>query len=143
MNILPCDKINIYKDFNWEKYRDLNPYLYILGLRKKEDYIHNFFHEGRYKGRIYKEEQLKKHSFHVLLATIGKPSIFNILATLKKQLHKCDYLTIVFDGIDKSKNIDNVKKYCLNFECNVNIIVEEKNLGYCWLGWTTRRRHHC
>lgn len=154
MSILPSNKINIYrnesslnsfsegkyKDFNWEKYRDLNPYLYILGLRKKEDYIHNFFNEGRYNGRIYKEEQLKTYSFHVLLATIGKQSIFNILANLKKQLHKCDYLTIVFDGIDKSKNINNVKKYCFDFVCKVNIIIEEKNLGY-W-GHGIRNKHN-
>lgn len=132
--------MSIYKDFNWEKYKDLNPYLYVIGLRTKEEYIHNFFNEGRYKGRVYKDEQIKEFSFHVLLATIGKESIFNILEQLKKQLNKCDYLTIVFDGIEKSKNIESVKNYCLNFNCTVNIIVEKDNLGY-W-GHGIRNKHN-
>ena len=103
-------------DFNWETYRDLNPYLQIIGLKTKEEYTNNYILEGRYKGRIYKEEQNKKYSFHVLLATIGKISILKILDLLKNQLHEIDFLTIVFDGYDKSKNIDIITKFCSNFK---------------------------
>jgi hypothetical protein len=128
------DKITIikkiYPDFNWKIYRDLNPYLQIIGLKTEDDYTNNFILEGRYKGRIYKEEQKKKYSFHVLIATIGKISILKMLELLNNQLTEIDFLTIVFDGYDKSKNIDIIQKYCSNFICKVNIIVEKKNLGY-------------
>lgn len=126
-------------DFNWEKYKELNPYLYIIGLRTEKEYIDNYLLEGMYKGRIYKESQLK-NSYHVLLATIGKKSIFKILFLLKSQLSEIDFLTIVFDGINNSKNIDDIKLFCKDFKCKVNIIVEEKNLGY-W-GHGIRNKHN-
>jgi hypothetical protein len=121
---------DIYPDFNWIIYKELNPYLYIIGLRTEIEYIHNFLLEGRYKGRIYKLDQKRNFSIHILIATVGKLSIFNLLIPLKNQLTKIDYLTIVFDGLDKSKNIDKVKEITQSFICKVNIIIEEKNLGY-------------
>lgn len=133
MNGLPSD-------FNWEIYKKMNPYLYITGLRTQKEYIYNYILEGRFKGRLYKESQQKINSFHVLLATIGKDSIFKILSMLKEQLNKDDYLTIVFDGKDKSKNIQSVIDYCLNFNCHINIIVENDNLGY-W-GHGIRNKHN-
>jgi len=131
---------DIYSDFNWIIYKELNPYLYIIGLRTEEEYTNNYLLEGRYKGRIYKEIQKKYYSYHVLLATIGKNTIFNILNMLKIQLLKTDFLTIVFDGKNISKNIDLIEKYCNNFLCKVNIIIEEENLGY-W-GHGIRNKHN-
>ena len=131
---------DIYPDFNWIIYKELNPYLYIIGLRTEEEYTNNYLLEGRYKGRIYKEIQKRYYSYHVLLATIGKNTIFNILNMLKIQLLKTDFLTIVFDGKNISKNIDLIEKYCNNFICKVNIIVEEENLGY-W-GHGIRNKHN-
>ena len=121
---------DIYPDFNWIIYKELNPYLYVIGLRTEEEYINNYLLEGRYKGRLYKKNQDKIYSYHVLLATIGKKTIFNILNMLKKQLLQTDFLTIVFDGIQNSNNIDVIKLFCNDFLCNVNIIIEEKNLGF-------------
>ena len=126
--------------FDWNIYKELNPYLYIIGLRSEKEYIYNYLLEGRYKARIYNLEQSKPKSFHVLLATIGKQSIFNILSMLKIQLSNIDYLTIVFDGINKSKNIEEVKEFTKTFLCKVNIIIEENNLGY-W-GHAIRNKHN-
>jgi len=121
----------LYNDFNWIEYKRLNPYLQIIGLKTEEEYRNNFLLEGRYKGRLYKKEQNKQFSFHILLATIGKISILNILGLLKKQLTEIDFLTIVFDGKEKSKNIEIIQKFCESgFLCKVNVIIEEKNLGY-------------
>lgn len=78
------------------------------------------------------------YSFHVLLATIGKYSIFNILIELKKQLQTQDYLTIVFDGPDLP-NVEEVKIFTKHFKCNVNIIIEPENLGF-W-GHAIRNKH--
>lgn len=118
---------DIYPDFNWTTYKNLNPYLYIIGLRTEKEYTYNYLVEGRYKGRNYKNTEI--FSLHILIATLGKNNIFNILKILKRDLTEIDYLTIVFDG-EKSKNIDLVKKEIINFKCNVNIIVESKNLGF-------------
>lgn len=128
-----------YPDFDWKEYKRLNPFIYFKNLRTKEEYIDNFLTEGIYKGRIYKEEQKKRYSYHVLLATIGKITILNMLELLKKQLTEIDYLTIVFDGKDKSKNIEVIQNFCLNFCCKVNIIIEDNNLGY-W-GHVIRNKH--
>ena len=121
---------DIYSDFDWIKYKELNPYLYIIGLRTQKEFEDNFLLDGRYKGRPYKEEQKKKFSFHILLATIGNKSIYNIIAMLKYQLRDNDYLTIVYDSKDVDNTFEGVKKLCSNFECKVNIIFEEHNLGF-------------
>lgn len=78
------------------------------------------------------------HSFHVLLATIGKDSVFDILVLLKKQMREQDYLTIVFDGPDLP-NVDEVRIFTKHFKCQTNIIVEPVNLGY-W-GHAIRNKH--
>ena len=31
----------IYRDFNWEIYKELNPYLYFLGLKTEKEYLLN------------------------------------------------------------------------------------------------------
>jgi hypothetical protein len=128
------------KDFNWKIYKELNPYLYITGLRTEQEYTSNYFMEGKYKGRIYKYEQQKKYSLHVLMATIGKKSIFNILSMLKTQLNEIDFLTIVFDGLENSKNAPYIQSFCKDFKCKVNIIIEQQNLGY-W-GHGIRNKHN-
>lgn len=77
-------------------------------------------------------------SFHILLATIGKDTIFVMLTSLKPQLEKQDYLTIVFDGPDLP-NVEKVRSFVLDFKCKVNIIIENVNLGY-W-GHGVRNKH--
>lgn len=134
------NKLTLYKEFDWESYKNLNPFLYIIGLRTKEEYTINYFTEGILKSRICKESELIKKSFHVLLATIGNKSIFGILNMLKNQLSEIDFLTIVFDGIDKSQNIDLIKIFCKDFICKINIIIENENLGF-W-GHGIRNKHN-
>ena len=77
-------------------------------------------------------------SFHLLLATMGKDTIFDMLVLLKRQLEPQDYLTIVFDGPDLP-NVEEVKIFTKSFKCVVNIVVEETNLGY-W-GHAVRNKH--
>jgi hypothetical protein len=45
-----------YPDFDWIKYKDMNPFLFFYNLKTKEEYMNNFIKEGRYLGRKYKEE---------------------------------------------------------------------------------------
>ena len=122
--------IKEYEDFNWEIYKNNNPYLYIIGLRTKDEYEKNYLYEGRYIGRSYNKEINKNFkTFHILIATIGKLSILRMLHSLKNELLEKDYLTIVFDGTNHNYEI--IKKYIEEqFICNTNIILEKENLGF-------------
>ena len=42
-------------------------------------------------------------SFHILIATAGKPCLINMLNSLKNELTKNDAITIVFDGENSIK----------------------------------------
>jgi hypothetical protein len=92
-----------------------------------------------YNIEFYQNQEDNFPSFHVLLPTMGKDSMFNMLDNLKEQLNKNDYLTIVFDG-PSLPNIENVRRITSNFKCKVNIIVEKKNLGF-W-GHAIRNKHN-
>ena len=83
----------------------------------------------KYSFNIESFSENNNPSFHILIATIGKESIFNMIDSLNQQLNENDYLTIVFDG-PHLPNIDKVKMKTSDFKCKVNIIVEEKNLGF-------------
>jgi hypothetical protein len=37
-------------------------------------------------------------SFHILIATTGRPTLHRMINSLLPQLHRCDHITIVFDG---------------------------------------------
>jgi len=130
--------IQEYNDFDWKSYKELNPFLYIHGLRNQEEYEKNYIYEGRYLGRYYHMKYKTPKTFHVLIATIGKQSIFRMLESLKEELEQQDFLTIVFDGTNN--NYDIIEKYIQNnFQCTFQLIIEEKNLGF-W-GHGIRNKH--
>ena len=61
-----------YPDFDWMKYKEMNPFLFFSNLKTKEEYMDNFLKEGRYLGRKYKIEHNNNYSIHVLIATMEK-----------------------------------------------------------------------
>jgi hypothetical protein len=63
-------------------------------------------------------------TFHVLIATIGRPSLQRMLDSLSPQLLPCDHLTVVFDGEGFDSPADISK-----FVCQVHIIHQTPNLG--------------
>ena len=92
-------------------------------------YLITTFYNGSINETFKNNNYEETYSFHLLLATMGKNSIFNMLDSIKDQLNEKDYLTIVFDG-PNLPNIDKVKEYIQKFKCTTNIIIEEKNLGF-------------
>lgn len=70
------------------------------------------------------------NTFHILLTTIGKKSIFRMIYSLKSQLNKNDFLTIVYDAKDIDNTYDILKEELHSFKCKTNLIMEETNLGY-------------
>ena len=77
---------------------------------------------------IYNKKSLP--SIHILIATIGNQSIIRMLESLKEQMDSTDFLTIVYDNKDIDNTFSQVTEFVKQFHCNVNIIMEEINLGY-------------
>ncbi len=69
-------------------------------------------------------------SIHFLVATIGRSALFAMLDSLKDQVKKQDYLTIVFDGKDIDGVFEKVRDVTSTFACTTRVIFEEKNLGF-------------
>ena len=48
-------------------------------------------------------------TFNVVIATIGRKCVVNMLKSLENQLTKEDCLTIIFDGVDPLQDVYNFK----------------------------------
>jgi len=78
-------------------------------------------------------------TFHILIATNGRPSMIKLLDSLREQLNKNDAVTIVFDGPDAYNRSKYNDSWIANFKSKVNIIIQEKNTGF-W-GHPIRQKH--
>ena len=69
-------------------------------------------------------------TFHILIATYGRASMIKLLDSLRDQLTENDAITIVFDGPDAYKRSNVDKSWLSGHESQINIIVNDVNLGY-------------
>jgi hypothetical protein len=77
-------------------------------------------------------------TFHVLIATIGRPSLRIMLDSLKEELSSQDYLTIVFDG-DKAMETSGFSKDWVNdHKSQITVIEQIPNLGFGGHGIRTK-----
>jgi hypothetical protein len=65
-------------------------------------------------------------SFHVLVASIDRPTLQNLVNSIISQLDENDHLTIVYDNVQNPKPLD-----VSTALCSVHIYNEPVNLG-CW-----------
>ena len=79
---------------------------------------------------ISNNRNYKNVSLHILIATIGNKTIMRILKSLRSQMDTNDFVTIVYDNKDIDNTFSKVTEYTKHFRCKINIIMEEKNLGY-------------
>lgn len=69
----------------------------------------------------------KPISLHVLIATIGRPTLLNMLRSIN--LNACDHLTVVFDNVDQRVS-DHVRDYIIGIcKCEVHVHNEPYRLG--------------
>jgi hypothetical protein len=144
--------INLYKEypnFNWLEYKNLNPDLETANIITKKQLEDHFIEYGRVENRSYyitKKEEIKSNnilfftkktktnidaiSIHLLLPTVGRNTIFNMLNSIKGQLDVNDYITIVYDGLLNADNVLELKDYIKDWNCNINIYIEINNLGF-------------
>lgn len=69
-------------------------------------------------------------TFHILIATAGKPCLLNMLNSLKEQLTENDAITIVFDGEGSLKQSTLSDEWLNGHKSKINIIEQSPNLGY-------------
>ena len=69
-------------------------------------------------------------SFHVLIATGGRPSLLRMLDSLRGELEECDAITIVFDGDAALGKSEFSESWLQGHKSKVNIIEQIPNLGY-------------
>jgi len=80
---------------------------------------------------VYLHKLFKKTpSFHILIATAGRPLLRNMLDSLKNELTEHDAITIVFDG-EKAKTKSTITPDWLEgHKSTINIIEQIPNLGH-------------
>lgn len=82
------------------------------------------------RSKRYKQRGGQVPTFHIVVATAGRPSLKEMLDTLKPQLTAADAITLVFDGKEakgKSGFSDTWKE---GFKCPIAVFEEEPALGF-------------
>ena len=69
-------------------------------------------------------------TFHILIATGGRPSLKNLLSSLKDELQEKDAVTIVFDGKDKKQLAGWSEDWIKGFKAPVAVLEEQENKGH-------------
>lgn len=69
-------------------------------------------------------------SFHILIATGGRPSLIRMLDSLKSELEPQDAITVVFDGEGSLQKSEFSETWLDGYKCKVNIIEQVPNLGF-------------
>ena len=69
-------------------------------------------------------------TFHVLIATIGRPSLRSMLDSLKNELGSDDAITIVFDGKGCISSSGFSNDWIRDHSAHITVIEEENKLGY-------------
>jgi hypothetical protein len=69
-------------------------------------------------------------TFHILIATAGKPTLRNMLNSLKNELTEKDAITIVFDGDSALSNGGFSYEWLEGHKSIINIIEQVPNLGF-------------
>jgi len=95
-----------------------------MGVRTKRNRRRKRKHTVKLKGGT------REPTFHVLLTTIGRPTLSRMLDSLRPQLKEKDALTIVFDGKDSRAKANISDEIMQNMKCKVNIIEQEPRLGH-------------
>jgi hypothetical protein len=69
-------------------------------------------------------------TFHILIATGGRPSLKNLLDSLKDELSEGDAITIVFDGPEAKAKSTYEKSWMEGHRAKINSIEQNPNLGF-------------
>lgn len=68
-------------------------------------------------------------SFHILIATAGRPTLKNLLESLKEELTENDAITIIFDGPGAKEKSGYDESWLSGHRSHHTVIVQDPNLG--------------
>jgi len=68
-------------------------------------------------------------TFHILIATAGRPALKKLLDSLKDELTEKDAITIVFDGADAKEKAEYDESWFSGHISQQSVIVQKPNLG--------------
>lgn len=80
-------------------------------------------------------------TFHVLIATGGRPELRNMIDSLRDELENGDALTIVFDGPTARSKCKMDSSWFNGFKAKVNLIDQNPNLGFWGHGIRNEYQH--
>jgi hypothetical protein len=108
---------NCYYVITWTIYRknDIKDDIINFVFKNKISVFHHLLNLSK----------LNQVTFNVLIATVGRPTLQNMINSLNNQLKENDCLTIVFDGHSSLPSFDFSK-----LKCKINQYFEPINLGY-------------
>lgn len=69
-------------------------------------------------------------TFHILIATAGRPSLRNMLDSLKHELTTGDAITIVFDGHSAKSKAGISPEWLVGHKARITLIEQTPNLGF-------------
>jgi hypothetical protein len=69
-------------------------------------------------------------TFHILIATGGRPSLKGMLDSLKNELYENDAITIVFDGKQALTKSTYSESWTKEHKCKIHIVEQIPNLGF-------------
>jgi hypothetical protein len=81
----------------------------------------NFF-----QNKLFFKNKLRMKTFNILIATIGRPTLLRLLASLRGQMTSDDCVTVVFDGV-KSTLLS--PEFIESFPCRLIVFEEPQQLG--------------
>jgi hypothetical protein len=74
-------------------------------------------------------QESPRPTFHILIATGGRPSLKDLLDSLKGELREEDAITIVFDGPDAEKKSGYSDSWFSGHVCKHTVLTQAPNLG--------------
>jgi hypothetical protein len=82
-----------------------------------------------YQRRVEGFQEETTPSFHILIASAGRPTLKNLLDSLKDELTESDAITIVFDGAGAKEKARYNESWFLGHMSQHTVIVQDQNLG--------------
>jgi hypothetical protein len=82
-----------------------------------------------YQRRVEGFQEGTVPSFHILIATAGRPTLKNLLDSLKEELTESDAITIVFDGPGAKEKSGYEESWFSGHMSKHTVIVQDPNLG--------------
>ena len=133
MNKFKCDQSYLNSKKDCINYRVLSPELFPVGCFYYDNYetiapwiIHfNWIIGNKKIDKMYSHEiWYAIPSFHLLIATMGRKTLIQMLDSIVPQMEESDFITVVYDNKDTGDTFETVKN--MKTRCKLNVIMNNE-----------------